>query len=200
MSEIEAAIKRHKKRAYNIYEEEKDDRKISQIFSKILISIIIILICTIYIKLSPDNLSAFKSIVFENSMAFNKINNLYHSLFGSVLPSDKDNTVGVNNTVGAYEKYLDGVKIHVDKGSTISSITSGILVYQGQKEGLGNTLIVQGVDGTDIWYSGLTNSNYKLYDYIETGTILGECIDNYYILTLYKDRKLLDYEDYIKSI
>ena len=36
MSEIEAAIKRHKKRAYNIYEEEKDDRKISQIFSKIL--------------------------------------------------------------------------------------------------------------------------------------------------------------------
>ena len=61
MSEIEAAIKRHKKRAYNIYEEEKDDRKISQIFSKILISIIIILICTIYIKLSPDNLSAFKS-------------------------------------------------------------------------------------------------------------------------------------------
>ena len=92
-------------------------------------------------------------------MAFNKINNLYHSLFGSVLPSVKDNTVGVNNTVGAYEKYLDGVKIHVDKGSTISSITSGILVYQGQKEGLGNTLIVQGVDGTDIWYSGLTNSN-----------------------------------------
>ena len=80
MSEIEAAIKSHKKRAYNIYEEEKDDRKISQIFSKILISIIIILICTIYIKLSPDNLSAFKSIVFENSMAFNKINNLYHSL------------------------------------------------------------------------------------------------------------------------
>ena len=27
MSEIEAAIKRHKKRAYNIYEEEKDDIK-----------------------------------------------------------------------------------------------------------------------------------------------------------------------------
>ena len=200
MSEIEAAIKRHKKRTYNIYEEEKDDRKISQIFSKILISIIIILICTIYIKLSPDNLSAFKSIVFENSMAFNKKNNLYHSLFGSVLPSVKDNTVSVKNVVGTYEKYLDGVKIHTDKGSIVSSITSGILVYQGQKDGLGNTLIIQGVDGTDIWYSGLTNRNYKLYDYIETGTILGECIDNYYILTLYKDGKLLDYEDYIKSI
>ena len=158
------------------------------------------MICTIYIKLSPDNLSAFKSIVFENSMAFNKINNLYHSLFGSVLPSVKDNTVGVKSVVGTYEKYLDGVKIHTDKGSIVSSITSGILVYQGQKDGLGNTLIIQGVDGTDIWYSGLTNNNYKLYDYIETGTILGECIDNYYILTLYKDGKLLDYEDYIKSI
>lgn len=199
MEEIEAAIKRHKRRTNIIYYEEKDDKKISKMFSKILISIIFILICTIYIKLSSDNLATFKSSVFENSMAFNKLNNLYHSLFGSVLPSVKDNTVGVTNTT-SYEPYLDGVKMHVNKGDTVVAIASGILVYQGEKDGLGNTLIVQGVDGTDIWYSGITNSNYKLYDYIETNTILGISSLDYYTLTLYKDRELVNYEDYIKNI
>ena len=37
----------------------------------------------------------------------------------------------------------------------------------GEKEGYGNTLIIQGADGVDIWYGNVNSTSLKLYDYIE---------------------------------
>ena len=68
----------------------------------------------------------------------------------------------------------------------------------GEKENLGYTIIVQGVDDVDIWYSNIKNSSIKLYDYIETNAVLGE-VDDSLIVTIVKNNKYLGYEEYINQ-
>ena len=75
-----------------------------------------------------------------------------------------------------------------------------MLVYYGEKENYGKVAIIQGVDGVDIWYGGITDLNYNIYDYVEKGSILGNSIDNYYYLLFKKDNNVLKYDEYIKEM
>lgn len=203
MDEIDLAIMRHKLRNNEIVEtNKKNSNKISKIFTKILLSIILVLGCTIYVKLSPDNMAWFKENIFESNLTFTKINNWYHEVFGSVLPSvteQQDLTASSNIQNVSREPYLDGYKISSTKNSPVTSIQSGLLVFMGEKEGYGNTFIIQGVDGVDIWYGGIGDTDFKLYDYVEKDSILGNTTEDYYYLIFKKDNEFLTYEDYIQE-
>ena len=84
----------------------------------------------------------------------------------------------------------------VNNKSLVNNISSGIVVYSGTKDDYGNTVIVQGVDGVDIWYGNLENIAVNLYDYIEAETIIGETKDEYLYLVIKKDNEFIKYEDY----
>lgn len=203
MDDYELALLRHKKR--NNFEDSisKDDKNISRIFTKVLLSVILVLTCTIYIKLSPDNLNFFKSHVFESNITFTKINNWYHSVFGNILPSFKEpDTSLVSSNVDGIKRvdYLDGYKLSVSKNTPLKTIASGLLVFLGEKEGYGKVAIIQGVDGVDIWYGGIMDTDYKLYDYIESNSIIGNTIEDYYYLLFLKDGQYLKYEEYINQV
>lgn len=66
----------------------------------------------------------------------------------------------------------------------------GLIVFIGEKEGLGNTLIIQGIDETDYWYSNIENSNFSLYDYVSKGELLGITKTNKLYLTFQKKWEL----------
>ena len=70
------------------------------------------------------------------------------------------------------------------------------MVYIGEKEDYGNTVIIQGVDGVDIWYGNLTNVSVKLYDYLEKDKLIGETLDDTLYLVIKKDNEYIKYEDY----
>lgn len=72
-----------------------------------------------------------------------------------------------------------------------------MVVYIGNKEKYGNTIIVQQVNGIDVWYSNIKTPSVKLYDYIEEGSLLGEVDKNTLFLIYKKDGKILKYEDYL---
>ena len=202
MNELEMVELRHKKRLEKEFSKQ-DDKKISKIFTKILLSIILVLCCTIYVKLSPENLEFFKTHVLENNLTFTKINNWYHDVFGSFLPSVKEpdsTTVAQEQPTLIKEEYLDGYKISTQKGSSISALASGLFVFTGEKEGYGNVLIIQGVNGIDIWYGNLEDSSLKLYDYIETNTVLGNTKDDYYYLAFVKDGNFISYDEYQSQV
>jgi len=76
-------------------------------------------------------------------------------------------------------------------------IESGIVVFMGNKDNYGNVIIVQQVNGIDIWYVGVENSNIKMYDYIEKGSLLGEAINNEIYLYYQKGGEFLDYKEYL---
>ena len=81
--------------------------------------------------------------------------------------------------------------------NVISFLESGIVVFSGKKDNLGQTVIIQGVDGVDIWYSNLSNTNLTMYDYVEKGSILGEVNNNEIVLTFIENGEYVSYERYI---
>ena len=205
MDEIELVKKRHQQRLQKLNKVSiKDDKKISRIFSKILLSIILILISCIYIHLDKENLNKFKKYLFEDNLTFAKINEGYHKLFGSLFPSvtnNEDTILASNNvSLNEIEEYNDGYKIMTNKNTPISVITSGIVVFLDEKEGYGKTAIIQGIDGYDIWYGNITDSSVKLYDYVEKGSILANSNDDFYYNVFYKDGNKVSYEEYYKQV
>ena len=118
INEIDLALKRHKNRTEKNLVPEKEDKTISKYFTKILLSLIFLLVSTIYIKLSTENLEIFKSNVFESNLTFTKINNWYHETFGSILPTvtePKEQIVSTQTNILTRENYQDGYQISTPK-------------------------------------------------------------------------------------
>ena len=143
---------------------------ISNLFTRTLISVIMVLGCAIFVNINDKNLLFFKNNLFNDTLAFAKINELYSKYFGSIVP---------------------------DANSNI--LESGIVVFSGEKDGYGKTVIIQGIDGVDIWYSNLTNLNITMYDYVEKGDVLGEVDNNEIVLTFMENGEFTSYEKYISQ-
>ncbi len=170
---------------------------ISNLFTRTLLSIILVLICAIYINISDECLINFHDNLFQSTLPFTTINNLYTKYFGNLLPTY--NTSPVSSEIQEYNNitnYESSYKVTLNS-NTFSFLQSGIIVFIGEKDNLGNTLIVQGTDGVDIWYSNIDAPNLTLYDYVEKDTLIGECLNNEIILTFMKDGNYLSYENYL---
>jgi len=183
--------------------EIKNNTYLKKLFSRSLITIILVLISVIYINSNEKNLLKYKDIVFTKNLSFAKINNWYQKNFGKIIPVEIENetqTVFSDKLIySAIDNYYDGYKLTVAPNSIINNITSGIIVYIGEKENYGNVVIVQGIDGVDVWYGNIIDTNLTLYDYIEEGTIIGESKDEHVYFVLSKDGEYLNYEEYINK-
>lgn len=183
----------------NISNFPKPSKFINKFCTQILISIILVLSCAIYVNISADNLSFFKNKLFQDTLLFVKINNLYAKYFGDVIPNKVNQTTPVFNSKIEYAqitKENNSYKLTLNS-NVIHPLESGIIVFMGEKDNLGNTLIVQGVDGVDIWYSNISFEGLTLYDYIEKDTILGNANSNNIYLTFMKDGNFIGYENYL---
>lgn len=92
--------------------------------------------------------------------------------------------------------YLDGVSLNVSSDYLVPSLDSGLVVFIGEKEGYGKTVIIEDSKGVDIWYSNLSSVNVKLYSYVSNGEYIGSCNELLY-LVFKKDGNVLDYKKYI---
>lgn len=202
IEEIKKELK-NKRKNKNI-KKNTNVNKSNKILSKVLITIIITLITLITLKSNSKLKAYFYKNVFEKNISFAQINKLFKDKFGKPIPFsdviEKKETKQVFNEKLQYSdksKYLDGVKLSVSKNYLVPSIQNGIVVFIGEKESYGNTIIIQGTDGIDIWYSNINNTSLKLYDYIEKGKLIGEAKDNYIYLVYKKEGKVLNYEEYL---
>ena len=171
---------------------------IKPIVTKFLLAIIFFLISIIYANMSDKNLLLYKEQVLTESLPFTKIKTWYEDLFGEVLPKNESTQMVMDNRLvyKAIEDYKDGEVLTLSSNTLINNLTSGVVVFIGQKDGYGNVVIIQGVDGVDIWYGNITNVSVKLYDYIETNTLIGEIQDDKLYLVIKKDNEYIKYEDY----
>ena len=174
------------------------------LISRVLITIIFVLGSIIYTNLSSKNKELYEKYVLLDTLSFTKINNLYKSIFGNVdiIKKNDEKTKVVFNNINYtnIEDYKNGVKLNVARGEIVNAISSGIVVFIGDKDDLGSTVIVQGNDGVDIWYSGVTDTNIGVYDYVEVGNILGNASSDYIILTLMKNGAYISYEEYQNKV
>lgn len=176
---------------------------LTSLFTRVLLSIIFILVSVIYIKYSNNNLINYKKIFLTDTLPFTKIENTLSKYFGEnkILKKVIDDTTTpvFNETLKYTDKsmFYDGCGLNVDQNYLTPLLESGLVVFIGEKENYGNTVIIQGVDGVDIWYGNVINLNVTLYEYVEKGTLLGEVNGNNLYLVFQKDGKYLDYEKYV---
>ena len=173
------------------------------ILSKLLVCFILVMLCLILMKKNDKFNKFMNEKVFKDNISFAYLNNLYNKYFGKILPSYKtEDTETVFNEKLEYKDssiYHDGYKLSVTNKYLVPIIESGIVVYSGDMENYGKVIIVEGIDGVDIWYGNLDNVSVKLYDYVTKGSYLGDTLDDNLYLVFEKNQEYLKFEDYIKN-
>lgn len=181
---------------------KKQVNKLRGFINKILILIIFFLINIIAMKAYPEYKDLIYDKIYNNNFSFTKIKNFYNKYLGGVEVFEGlvNNTKEVFNESLTYSKdsiYYNGVQLEVTPSYLVPALNEGLVVFIGEKENYGNTIIIQGIDEVDIWYGNMANTAVKLYDYVEKGTFLGEVVDNTLYLVYTKEDKFLNYQEYL---
>lgn len=172
---------------------------LKNLITRTLIAIIIFLVSLIVLNRNSNSKSFLQKYVYSNTFSFNKANKLLNKYLDKsiISDSDKDALVFSSDELNNGIPFNNGLKFTFDNNEIIKSLASGIVVFIGNKDELKNTIIIQGTDGYDIWYSNITNSNIKIYDYIEKDVVLGESKE--LVITITKDGNYINYNEYIKE-
>lgn len=185
----------------NLKKNNKVTNVLCRFITKVLICLIIFISLLITLKLKPELKEDIYNVVYEKNFSFAYVNNLYKKYFGSVLPFDNIvPTEEVFDEKLVYEEvslYKNGALLKVSNNYLVPILESGIVVFIGEKEDYGNTIIVQQVNGIDVWYGNIASSNIKIYDYVEKGTLLGEVNNNNLYLIFQKEGEFLDYKEHL---
>lgn len=201
--QIKKELKNKRKYAKNNTPKRGTSININKYISKFLLTVILLLITLITLKSNNGLKTAFYKQIFDSNISFATINKLYQNYFGTPIPFEnlfKNNAETVFNEELNYSetsKYKDGVKLTVEKNYLVPVVESGIVIFVGEKEGYGNTVIIQQTNGIDLWYSNVGKLDIKLYDFVEKGSLLGETNGTDLYLVYIKDGKVLDYNEYI---
>lgn len=174
--------------------------KIKRFVKKLMLTTIVILIGLILTKNNPKLKEVLKENILEKSINFNFNKKIYTKYLGKFLNQNNEKVKPVFSEKITYQKqeqYLDGVELTVENNYQVPSLESGVIIYLGDKENYGKTIIVEQVDGIETSYTNVDIKNYKLYDYIEKGDILGTTINDKLIVSFQKEGKYLDYQKYI---
>lgn len=202
MDEYKSLNKYLNKNSPKSVEKNSVNNFVKYFISKVLICLIMFILFLIGNKINTN----FKSIIYENiyndTFSFASLKSWYNNKFGDVFPLDNllPRETLVFSEKLSYESsnvYKDGVALKVSSKYLVPLLNSGIVIYIGEKEGYGNTLIVQEESGINVWYSNINYSDVNMYDYIEKGNFVGEANGDVIYLVFQKDGKFLDYKNYI---
>ncbi len=177
-------------------------RSVRNFITRSLFTIIIFLLGMILVKNNSKVKNDILKHVYDTNFKFVKIKNIYQKYFGNILSVDQfalhEKPVFQEKLI--YQKanpYLNGVKLTVSDNYMVPALESGIVIFMGEKEKYGNTIVIEQVDGVDVYYSNVQTDGIKLYDYVEKGSLLGETEDKKLYLVFQKDGSFLDYKEYI---
>ena len=181
---------------------KKESNYVNNLITRLLISLILFLGVLSLANFNKDFRNIIKKDILEKNINFNKVTKFYNKYLGKIIPLEekKQEEMVFSEKLSFKEKkqVSDYYKLTVDKNYVVPVINSGLVVFIGEKEGFGNTVIIEGIDDIDYYYCNVTNLNLKLYDYVSKGSILGNVKTISLFLKFIKDNKTLKYEEVIK--
>ncbi|MBN8208460.1 M23 family metallopeptidase [Bacillus sp. NTK071] len=72
-----------------------------------------------------------------------------------------------------FETTGKGIMVETVLSSEVEAINAGVVTYAGNKDGTGQTVVVQHTDGSESWYGMLDSIDVSLYDFVQTKDKLG---------------------------
>lgn len=177
-------------------------KQIKQLLSKIMITSIIFLLGMILVKQNPSNKVLIQKNVYEENIKFVKFKELYKKYFGNLLSINNivyEDTPVFKEQIEYYKitKYKDGAELIVQENYMVPSLENGIVVYIGEKEEYGQTIIIEQENGIDVFYSNVNTNDINLYDYVKKGDYIAQTKTNKLYLIFQKNGDVLNYKDYI---
>lgn len=167
---------------------------------KIMICVVLVMCLLIGMKKSSGFKTQVYKNVYETNISFGYLNMLYSKYLGNIIPFKLDlGTEPVFNEtlkINSKNMYMDGVVVELDN-NLIPSLEAGLVVFIGDKEGYGKTIIIEQENGIEVWYGNMENISIELYDYVNKGMYLGNSIDSKLYLVFKQNGNNLNYEDYI---
>ena len=172
--------------------------KLKTFIMKCLITTVILLLVLIGFKTNLDFKNNFNKYVYNTSLPFTDFKELSNKFFLGNKDTTEETESVFNEKLNYSEKsmYKDGVELKVSTNYLVPAFESGIVVFIGEKEGYGKTIIIQQMNGVDVFYGNIS-SNVNIYDYIEKGALIGEAIDNKLYLVFQREGKVVDYKEYL---
>ncbi len=192
-------IEQYRQSRKKVNNSNKLTKVIANFISRSLVTVIIFLVGLIICKNNASMKEFINKNIYTNSIKFTQIKNKYDKYLGKYFGT-KNTTTSVFTEKLSYNKaniYKDGVKLTVSDKYLVPALESGIVVFIGNKEEYGNTVIIEQIDGINVWYSNIEQKDIKMYDYVEKGSLIGEVKNKNLYLIFQKDGKYLDYKKYI---
>lgn len=183
----------------NTQENNKIKKIVTSFISRVLITMIVFFSALIVTKNNASLKDLISKNVYTTNFKFTKAKNIYNKYFGKYFAEPKEVSQVFSEKIN-YTKsniYKDGVKLTVAPSYLVPALESGIVVFMGNKDDYGNTLIIEQVDGIEVWYSNIEVKDVKMYDYVEKGSLIGEVKDKNLYLVFQKDGKYLNYKEYL---
>lgn len=172
---------------------------------KIISLMILMLLVLIFAKNNINFKNKVNYYLYEDNLSFMSIKKIYNKYLGGIYffkNKDENPTYMVFSPKLSYkniENYGSGIKLEVIDNYLVPNLDSGIVIFIGNKDNFGNTIIIQTEDNINIWYGNIENSSLKLYDYVEKGEYLGETNDNFLYLAYSEGNTMLNYEKYFNG-
>ena len=186
----------------SIKEEHKENRYFKKFIVKFFLVLVIFGISTFLVRTNANIKNIIYNHVYNTHFSFASFKSLYNKYVGNIITFQNIfETKKVFNEKFEYKslsKYNKGVKLTLSDNYAIPIIKGGIVIFSGEKEGIGKTVIIQQSDGIDVWYGNLSTTTMKLYDYVEDNAIIGEAKENKLYMIFQKDGVEIDYKEVLK--
>ncbi|WP_257346315.1 peptidoglycan DD-metalloendopeptidase family protein [Pseudalkalibacillus decolorationis] len=162
---------------------------------RLMASVCMFLVIGIIFKNPSENLLPIKeqvTNVFQEEFKFAVVSGWYEDTFGEPLalfPGDnkvsktngevKEQTYALPANTKVLQSFKDngkGILLETGTNTEVSTIKEGFVIFVGDKDKVGKTVVVQHFDGSESWYGKLDeiDKDIKLYNYIDSGTSLGK--------------------------
>ncbi|WP_377888315.1 peptidoglycan DD-metalloendopeptidase family protein [Alkalihalobacillus sp. R86527] len=124
--------------------------------------------------------------VMEDEFQFATVREWYEGKFGNpvaLIPDGTDTKTAGDPPVFAlpangkvledFQSTGKGIMVETVLSTEVEAINAGVITYAGEKEGIGNTVVIQHADGSESWYGMLESVDVALYDFVKTKDKLG---------------------------
>ncbi len=172
--------------------EEKELNFVDRFLYKFFIGLILLLGLVLLNKFELVSYDLVKSKLQEHFNVIEVIKKINGKT--NLIPIDfsKDNVVS-KTYYNDYEKLEDGYKIKLGDYEAVECYKSGIVVSVNKNKDKTYNILIKGNDGLEYSYEKLTQIDVRIYQYLDSGKILGKAYnenENYFIFKVYKNKEL----------
>ncbi|WP_203361606.1 M23 family metallopeptidase [Bacillus sp. REN10] len=177
-------------------EQDQQDHQLSfrlnRLLFKGLASLIFVLAVAIMFKQSSSPFvegQAWMREVMEKEFQFSKAAEWYEKTLGEPLPFTVDGWTQQETVVNEQTEYAipvsgkvvedfqtngKGLMVEAGVNEGVKAIKAGTVIFVGQKDEFGQTVVVQHADNSESWYGHVADPTVRPYEKVEAGNVLAQ--------------------------